>query len=134
MVHQKGAGDGWVCGGIETALEGGEEVRDVAVEVAHFAGYGADHFGLVGGEVGEGLCAFGMLDLVLRRLAVIVIITLLLLFKGDNRPICYQVHRTCWLVSVGLSIGFLSTQMSRKLLSQIGGSPIFLTYLRSIQS
>ena len=133
MVHQKGAGDGGVCGGIEAAFEGGEEVRDVAVEVAHFAGHGADHFGLVGGEVGEGLCAFGMLDLVLRRLAVIIIITLLL-FKGDNRPICYQVRRTCWLVSVGLSIGFLSTQMSRKLLSQIGGSPIFLTYLRSIQS
>ena len=64
MVHQKGAGDGWVRGGIETAFERGKEVRDVAVEVAHFAGYGADHLGLVGGEVGEGLRAFGMLDLV----------------------------------------------------------------------
>ena len=110
MVHQKGAGDGGVRGGIETAFEGGEEVRDVAVEVAHFAGYGADHFGLVGGEVGEGLCAFGMLDLVLHEsVRYYYYYFSSSSFKDGNRPVCYRVHRTCWLVSVGLSIVSLST-------------------------
>lgn len=39
-------------------------MRDIVVEVADFAGYGADDFGLVGGQVGEGLGAFRVLDLV----------------------------------------------------------------------
>lgn len=36
------------------------------VEGADFAGDGADEIGLVGWEVGEGLGAFGVLDLVVR--------------------------------------------------------------------
>lgn len=63
MVDEEGAGDGRLGGGIEEAFEGGEEMRNVTVKIAQFAGYGADHFGLVGWEVNEGLGAFGMLDL-----------------------------------------------------------------------
>lgn len=48
---------------LKVAGEVGHNFLNVAVEVADFAGYGADVFGLVGGEMGEGLCAFGMLDL-----------------------------------------------------------------------
>ena len=36
---------------------------DITVKIADFAGDGADEFGLVGGQVGEGLGAFGVLDL-----------------------------------------------------------------------
>lgn len=36
---------------------------DITVEVAYFAGYGTDQFGLVGREMGESLSALGMLNL-----------------------------------------------------------------------
>lgn len=63
VIHE-GGGRGFRCrGGVEGAGIGGEDGGDVFVEVAHFAGHGADDFGLVGGEVGECLGAFGMLDL-----------------------------------------------------------------------
>lgn len=63
MVDEEGAGDGRLGGGVEGAFEGGEEMCYIAVEIAYFAGYGANHFSLVGWEVGKGLGAFGMLDL-----------------------------------------------------------------------
>jgi hypothetical protein len=56
MIYQQRACNGRLCGGIErglltsvSALEGREVMRDIVVEVADFAGYGADNFGLVGG-------------------------------------------------------------------------------------
>lgn len=63
MVDEEGAGDGRLGGGVEGAFEGGEKTCNVTIKIAQFAGYGADHFGLVGWEVNEGLGAFGMLDL-----------------------------------------------------------------------
>jgi hypothetical protein len=63
VVDEQGAGGRWVRGGVEAAAEGFEEAGDVAVEIADFAGDGAYQFGLVGGEVDEGLRAFGVLDL-----------------------------------------------------------------------
>lgn len=48
------------------ALKRREVMRDIVVEVAYFAGYRADDFGLVGRKVGEGLGAFGVLDLFFR--------------------------------------------------------------------
>lgn len=63
VVDEQGAGGGWVGGGIEGAFEGVEEAGDIAVEIADFAGYGADDLGLVGWEMGEGLGALRMLDL-----------------------------------------------------------------------
>lgn len=49
------------------ALKRREVMRDIVVEVAYFAGYRADDFGLVGRKVGEGLGAFGVLDLFFSR-------------------------------------------------------------------
>lgn len=70
MVDEQGAGDSGVRGGVEGAFEGGEEVGDVAVEVTDFAGDGADEFGLVRGKVGEGLGAFGVLDLFMYCISI----------------------------------------------------------------
>jgi hypothetical protein len=50
-------------GRVEDTFEGGEEVSDVAVQVADFAGDGPDKLSLVGREVCERLGAFGVLDL-----------------------------------------------------------------------
>lgn len=63
MVHEQGAGGRGFGRGIEGALEGGQERRYVGVEGADFADYIEDEVGLVGGESGEGLRAFGVLDL-----------------------------------------------------------------------
>lgn len=74
MIDQQRACNGRLCGRVEGgwlasvgALKGREVMRNIIVEIAHFAGYGADNFGLVGGKVGEGLGAFRVLDLVFSR-------------------------------------------------------------------
>ena len=66
MVDEQGTGRGLVIVGVEGAAAvgvAGEDVGGVAVEVADFADDGAYEFGCVGGEVGELLGAFGLLDL-----------------------------------------------------------------------
>mgnify|MGYP007115615049 CR=1 FL=1 len=63
MVYQHGAGDRGVCGRVEIAFKGRKKGIDVAVEFADLVGDSAYKVGLVGWEVGEGLSAFGVLDL-----------------------------------------------------------------------
>lgn len=45
------------------AMEGFENIGDIAVQVADFTSDGADNVGLIDREVFEGLFAFGVLDL-----------------------------------------------------------------------
>lgn len=73
VVHQDGAGGGrggeWVewCLGRVCAggNRGGEELGDGFVQGANFVDEGEDELGLVGGEMGEGEGAFGVLGLFL---------------------------------------------------------------------
>lgn len=67
MVHEQRAGGRGLGRGIEGAVEGGEGGGDVGVEGADFAGDVADEVGLVGREGGEGLRAFGVVDLGFRE-------------------------------------------------------------------
>jgi hypothetical protein len=63
VIDQQGARDCRLLGRVEVSFEGGEEVGDIAIEIANFARDGTDELGLVGWEVCEGLRAFGVLDL-----------------------------------------------------------------------
>lgn len=47
MIDKDGACCGWFRGGIERAFEGSEDVGDIFVEVAHFAGRFSDELGLI---------------------------------------------------------------------------------------
>ena len=63
MVYKESAGCFRRCAGVEGAAVGSEDRRNVFVEVAHFAHYGARELRGVGWEMGEGEGAFGVLDL-----------------------------------------------------------------------
>ena len=68
MINQQGARGRRLRSRVKARSAGGsgerfKQPRDVPVQLADFVGDGADYFGLVGREVGEGLDAFGMLDL-----------------------------------------------------------------------